>query len=62
MTTDTVNQIATERVGGIEMRVAFADPSPESSARWGRRAEALAAWLLAEWQRERAAVAKLEAC
>lgn len=62
MTTDTVNQDAMDRVGGIEMRVALAEPSAESSARWARRAEALAAWLLAEWQREQTARAKLEAC
>ena len=62
MTTDTVNQDATERVGGVEMHVGIAEPSAESSARWARRAEALAAWLLAEWQRERAARATLEAC
>jgi len=62
MTTDTVNLDATERVGNIEMRITFAEPSPESAARWARRAEALAAWLLAEWQRERAAIARQEAC
>lgn len=54
MTTDTVTLDATERVGKWEMRVAFAEPSPESEARWARRTEALAAWLFAEWNREQA--------
>lgn len=44
---------ATERVGQFEMRVEAADPTPQSLEKWNRRAEALAAWLLAEWQRER---------
>lgn len=52
MAKESANTNATERVGNIEMRVAFAEPTPESEARWARRAEALAAWLLAEWQRE----------
>jgi hypothetical protein len=46
-------QDATERVGQIEMTVAAAPPTPESEARWQQRAEALANWLLNEWERER---------
>ena len=42
----------TERVGQFDLAVALAEPSPEGAARWARRAEALTAWLLAEWQRE----------
>lgn len=42
----------TERVGPLEMRVEVAEPTPESEQRWANRAEALANWLLAEWQRE----------
>lgn len=41
-----------ERVGQIEMTVALAPPSPEATQRWQQRADALAAWLLAEWERE----------
>ena len=43
---------ATERVGQIEMTVVAAPPAPEAEQRWQQRVEALAAWLLAEWQRE----------
>lgn len=43
---------AIEHVGQFEMRVEAAEPTPKSCERWARRAEALAAWLLAEWQRE----------
>jgi hypothetical protein len=45
-------QDATERVGQIEMIVAAAPPTPEAEQRWQQRAEVLANWLLAEWQRE----------
>lgn len=45
-------QDATERVGPLEMRVAVAEPTPESEQRWTNRAEALANWLLSEWERE----------
>lgn len=44
---------ATERVGTIEMLVEVADPTRASEQRWEQRAHALAAWLLAEWQRDR---------
>ena len=43
---------ATERVGQIEMTVVLAPPTPDAERRWEQRVEALAAWLLAEWQRE----------
>lgn len=42
----------TERVGQFDLAVVCAKSSPEAAARWARRAEALAAWLLSEWQRE----------
>jgi hypothetical protein len=35
------------------MRVEFAQPITESHERWARRSEALAAWLLDEWEREK---------
>ncbi|MFO8013923.1 MAG: hypothetical protein R6X20_11540 [Phycisphaerae bacterium] len=41
-----------EHVGRFGLSVAKADPTPETAATWSRRAEALAAWLLAEWKRE----------
>ena len=46
-------QDATERVGQFEMRAVAAEPSNEANERWEGRVDALAAWLLAEWQRER---------
>lgn len=45
-------QDATERVGKIDLTVAVATPTPETEERWQQRVEALANWLLAEWQRE----------
>jgi hypothetical protein len=41
-----------EDVGGYEMRTCVATPSPASAGRWEERDEALAKWLLTEWQRE----------
>ena len=46
-------EIATERVGQFTFTVTRGEDSPESRERWSRRSDALAAWLLAEWQRER---------
>ena len=42
-----------ERVGRFDMAVAWAELSPEAARRWASRAEILAGWLLALWQRER---------
>jgi len=42
-----------ERVGRLAMRVECAKPGVESSDRWSRRSDALAAWLLDEWEREK---------
>jgi hypothetical protein len=41
------------RVGEFEFDIRRAEDSPETRRRWDRRAEALAALLLAEWERER---------
>lgn len=41
-----------EMVGGFRMRIMLAEPTPESRARWERRGDALAAWLMSEWERE----------
>jgi hypothetical protein len=49
MTTDVP---AVQHVGRFTLSVAPADPTPETAATWSRRAETLAAWLLAEWKRE----------
>jgi len=45
---------AAERVGRFTLTVTEAEDSPESRQRWERRSDALAAWLMSEWQRERA--------
>lgn len=42
----------TERVGNLDMRICDGEPNAESDERWQRRSEALAAWLLDQWQRE----------
>lgn len=42
-----------ERVGLFEFRVEAAEDCDEVASRWTRRAEVLAAWLVAEWERER---------
>jgi len=41
-----------ERVGNITMKVRAAPRTPENQERWDRRHEAMAAWLLAQWERE----------
>lgn len=43
---------ATERVGQIALTVVAAPPTPETEDRRKQRVDVLAAWLLAEWQRE----------
>lgn len=42
-----------EHVGRFGLSVATADPAPETTATWSRGPEFVAAWLLAEWERER---------
>jgi len=49
----TVDAPEVETIGQFRMVTQFTAPSPEAVARWSRRAETLAAWLLSEWQRER---------
>lgn len=49
---DSLRQYGPERIALFEMTVAITEPSPEAAARWSRRAESLAGWLLSEWQRE----------
>ena len=43
-----------ERVGGIDFTIRRAEDSPESRQRPARRAEVLAAWLLAQWRHQHA--------
>jgi hypothetical protein len=50
---ERATQEATERVGAFEMLIDVAEPTTASEQRWEQRADALAAWLLAEWQRDR---------
>ena len=40
------------RVGNLMMTVRAAPRTPENQERWERRSEALAAWLLAQWERQ----------
>lgn len=47
-----VRVLGEEMVGGFRMRIMMAEPTPESRARWERRGDALAAWLVSEWERE----------
>jgi hypothetical protein len=60
MTTDTVRSDATECVGKFEMKVAPGRPTRDAEERWGQRVDALALWLIAEWEQEQ--VAMKEAC
>ena len=57
---DTVTSDATERVGKFEMKVAPGRPTRDTEERWSRRVDALASWLIAEWEQEQ--VAMKEAC
>ncbi len=46
-------ETAVERIGDFEFTARLTKPTPEGRTRWATRADALAAWLLAEWRRER---------
>jgi hypothetical protein len=50
----------TQQIGSFTFTVAFREPAPEAQARVERRAEALAAWLLAQWLRSRQEVQRVE--
>jgi len=50
-----IAQDAPKKIGNIEMEVRFAPPTPENQEKFDRRAEALAAWLLRQWEREQLA-------
>lgn len=44
---------ATLRVGQYEVKVGFSPPTPDAKARYDRRIDTLAAWLLNRWESER---------
>ena len=56
----TLDALQTERVGQFEMAVAFTEPSSEAAERWARRADLLAALLVALWQDEHPAATKAQ--
>jgi len=41
-----------ERIGNITMSVRTSRRTPANQEKWDRRSEVLAAWLLAQWERE----------
>ncbi len=43
---------STEAIGSFTFAVAFREPAPEARERFERRADTLAAWLLAQWQKQ----------
>ena len=53
-----LNDDVTERVGKFEMRVRFGERTAESDARWERRADVLAAWLMERWKRHQRELAE----
>lgn len=46
--------VGARRIGKFTFEVRAAEPSDDADARWQRRSDALAAWLMAEWEREQA--------
>ena len=54
----TLNDDATERVGQYEMQVRFGERTDESDARWQRRADVIAAWLMERWNRHQRELAE----
>jgi hypothetical protein len=48
----TQNNGVKERVGQYEMRIRIGERNAESDARWQRRSDVLASWLLNEWKRQ----------
>lgn len=50
----TAKQDTTECIGSLAVSVQAAEPTAKAAERWKNRADSLARWLAAEWQRERA--------
>ena len=48
----------TERVGQFDMRIRFGERTVESDARWERRADVIAAWLMEGWKRHQRELAE----
>lgn len=48
------SQDGMESVGHFQMCVTIDSAAPDSEQRWARRADALTAWLVAEWHRKQA--------
>ena len=48
----SIAQNPPHQVGNITMTIQQAPRTPENQEKWGRRAEALAHWLLAEWEKQ----------
>ena len=53
-----LNDDVTERVGKFDMQLRFGERIVESDARWQRRTDVLAAWLLDEWKRHQRQLAE----
>lgn len=48
----SIAQDSPKRVGNITMTIREAPRTPENQEKWDRRVEALANWLLVEWERQ----------
>ncbi len=53
---------STDTVGAFTFIVAFREPAPEAQERYDQRADTLAAWLLARWQKEREEASHADHC
>lgn len=54
----SIAQNPPHQVGHITMTIQQAPRTPENQEKWDRRVEALAHWLLAEWERQQRASKK----
>ena len=52
MTATEQPPVGARRIGKFTFEVRAAEPSDDANERWQRRTDALAAWLMAEWERE----------
>jgi hypothetical protein len=50
----------TQPIGAFTFSVTFREPAPEARSRVGQRADAITAWLLAQWLRSRQEVQRVE--
>ncbi|MFN4260877.1 MAG: hypothetical protein ACK4RK_16400 [Gemmataceae bacterium] len=49
-----------QQIGSFTFTVAFGEPAPEARSRVEQRADAITAWLLAQWLRSREEVQRVE--